>query len=103
MQNQMSENHCVELEPHIQQHSKDHAMQTSLDCSQSLAKIDHKQHTHCQECSSLSCQLSIAYINMEQSTLRLLRPFTALERPHFYYLNQDLSGYGNKIIRPPKA
>lgn len=96
-------------DPHTQQQVKaTHCQQDQADHPASIYSSDsnpsvHQQHGQCHDCSQLHCQ-SISS-SLDTSAVGIIQAlFTSeMHSQNSTYTAQHLSGYWQKILRPPKA
>ncbi|RYE31527.1 MAG: hypothetical protein EOP48_31420 [Sphingobacteriales bacterium] len=93
---------CSELQHKVVDQKHDHLSQSMQDCHKQLGKISQAQHTDCQKCSILSCQLSIAWLDLEVPLHQIPAYSKDTNTPNNAYKVQYPAGYWQEILRPPK-
>ncbi len=92
----------VNIQPHMQQHSAEQVkVSHDRDCHQGMS--DQQQHCSCKDCLQLHCQSLSLWLDSQASPLVHVHAIQEHPQPNFAYSAQHLSGFWQKILRPPKA
>jgi len=92
----------VNTQPHMQQHPVEQVnLSHDLDCHQGMS--DQQQHFSCNDCIQLHCQSLGSWLDAQSPSFAHLNPVPEHPQPNFTYSAQHLSGFWQKILRPPKA
>ena len=103
MNKQLMNNHCTDSHSMVEEQTHDHHSQSMQDCHLQLGKISAAHQTDCQSCSTLSCQLSIAWLGLEMPRYQILVYSQENHTLDIPYNAQYPSGYWQEILRPPKV
>jgi len=97
--------------PHMQQHSAEHDqhhftvhhIEPDSDCHQHTSDHDHQQHFSCNDCVQLHCQSLTTWLDAQIPSFVHLTSVQEQPQLNADYSAQHLSGFWQKILRPPKA
>ncbi|WP_407303650.1 hypothetical protein [Acinetobacter sp.] len=71
------------------------------DCHQTMS--DQRQHVSCNDCVQLHCQSLTLWLDSDISELLSFDNIQEHPQRNFNYSAQHLMGFGQQILRPPKA
>ncbi|OAL76189.1 hypothetical protein AY606_12770 [Acinetobacter sp. SFB] len=92
----------VSTQAHTSQHSAEHVIAPSeQDCHQTM--MDQQQHFSCNDCVQLHCQSLILWLDSDIAEILSFDHIQQHPQRNFNYSAQHLMGFGQQILRPPKA
>lgn len=94
--------HCFDLQHKVVEQNHDHQNHSMQDCHKQISTISPAQHTDCQKCSTLSCQPSIVWFDLELPQYQVPERSKNTSIQNFTYKVQYPAGYWQEILRPPK-
>lgn len=102
MKDHSMKDHCFDLQHKVVKQNHDHQSHGMQDCHKQISTISPAQHTDCQKCSTLSCQPSIVWFDLEVLSYQIPEYSTDTHTSNIPYKLQYPAGYWQEILRPPK-